>query len=331
MSPRKKTIGQDTKPSAKARDAKARDAKTRVADRLWQRIQATRVEEDASTGADDNEASLQALHDVSSAVFVLLEQEQEAQEPAVAASFAPIHARLMDAIQTTPRHATASRLSSRRRARARLVRTRRIIALRQHALRAALERCAGGWSTPWLRWATPVLLMALAGWGGHWLGSTRAEADVLPAQSLLDDYAGNLQHPAPLEGKANDAPATAAWLSRRTGMKVRVPAPQRAGVKLLGGRSHHLHGHAVAQTRYLKNGKRVALYQIHAPSYGLSNLAAVKLDGRTFFLRDTGTYRLIAWRSGESVMALVTPFAPADALRLASVIRASTSPEMQPA
>ena len=265
---------------------------------LWQRIQNGAREE------NKGDAELRDFDEVSLGVHALL--REEAQSSDAAAAFASTHARLMSAIETDAKPKTSR------------------FQLRLNEFRRNVSTAA--WGITALRWAVPALLIIFAGWGGHFLGSSRADADVLPAQSLLDDYKGGLLHPAPMEVRASDAPTTAKWLSRRTGMKVRVP--QRADVKLLGGHAHHLKGHEVAQTRYLKNGRRIALYQIHAPSYGLSNLTVAKLDGHTFFLHDNGEFRLIAWRSGESVMALATPFSTADALQLANAIR--NSPEMQP-
>jgi hypothetical protein len=170
-----------------------------------------------------------------------------------------------------------------------------------------------------------VLMLMLAAGGGHYLGYHRATT-ALPVQSIIDDYNAGLQNALPYEFVADDPATAALWLSRKLGIKVHLPTPAQAGVKLLGARRHHLHGHPVAQTHYLKNHTHVALYQIHAPRYGLSGLDEVEMKGHLYYIKSSGQCRIVVWRVDDNVMAMVSPLAMHESLLLAQAMRDSSHP-----
>jgi anti-sigma factor RsiW len=175
-----------------------------------------------------------------------------------------------------------------------------------------------------VQFALAMMMLFAVGIGGHQWGKM-SSGEVLPVQSIIDDFDAGLRDPSPFEIATDNPAETATWLTRKLGIKVRLPAPHRAGVKLLGARGHQLYGRPVAQTHYLKDGTRVVLNQIHAPRYGLSGLTEVTSGGQTFFVKDCGAYRLVVWRADDNIMALVSPLAMREALLLGDAMRDTSS------
>ncbi len=275
--------------------------------------------------------------------------DSDAQAPkieAARAAFAPVHAQLMNAIErdvATDRAATdqvANNSACRR------TDSRHFQSL----------LCVIGWrSFDWRlgrKWAAPATALLLTAIGGHSLGlyrasqnewSQRAVADeessllnadgvrnhatrVLPVQSLVDEFDSSLRRSAPLEFVADEreSPQSAAWrLQKQLGVSLRLPLKPQKGVKLLGAlrqKSWHRPG---VQARYIKNGVRVAVYQMREPACGMGNLREVEWQGQLFMTGDRGAYRVVAWRADDDVMTLVSPLAmqPHDSLLLAQQMR----------
>lgn len=284
-------------------DALAQQTLAQEAEALWQRI---REPEEYSALNDPFGASTHALGDISDGVRESLAQEAQQIAPAAAATFTFTHAKLMQAIEaSTP--------------------------LRRKPSPWHLTRWLGmEWAIPTARsFILATLLLLGVGMGGHQLG-TRHAARVLPVQKLVDDFDAGLRSPAPFQLVADDPKTTESWLSQNLGMKVRLPAPKRAGVKLLGARTHHLEDRPVAQTHYLKGNVRVALYQMRAPRYGLPDLDEVQVHGRLYYTKDCGPYRAIVWRAGDNVMTMVSPLAMRESLLLASDMRDNTPHDITP-
>jgi anti-sigma factor RsiW len=241
------------------------------------------------------------------------------EEPTIAQeanfAFAPIHARLMDAIEASQRGPSRTQNAERESGNSNS-------ALRAH--RSAFEWLWSSRRLPALRLMLATLVLLAVGLGGRQLGHWHT-ARALPVQLLVDDFDAGLRSSIPVELVADNPQAASKWLSRKLGVQVRLPALNRAGIKLLGARRHHIAGHPVAQTHYLKDGVRVALYQVHAPHYGLSGLNEVEFNGCLFFIRNFGNYHAVIWRSDDNLMALVTPLARHEALQLAAAMRASTT------
>jgi anti-sigma factor RsiW len=228
--------------------------------------------------------------------------EEEHLEQAAQASFTPVHERLMDAI-------AASRDSSVRKP-------------GKFGWPAIFRMEARG-RTLLAHCALAFIVVFAAASGGHYVGYHR-NTTALPVQSIIDDYHAGLRNPLPYEFVADDPATAAAWLSRQLGMKVHLPSPKQAGIKLLGARHHRLHGHPVAQTHYLKNGTHVALYQIHAPRYGLGDLDEVEIKGHLYYIKNSGLCNMVIWRVDDNVMAMVSPFAMRESLLLAQAMRTNS-------
>lgn len=248
-----------------------------------------------------------ALDELSVAIREALSDDDARREHHMQAAFAPVHQSLMNA---------ASRDG-----------------ISQEFALPKSQRLWGNfaWRHATLRLAMGAVLLVAVGWGGHQVGRARAQSEtrVLPVQSLVDDFDAGLRSPSPFEFVAmrpGDNQQAARWLSRHVGAPVHLPSPARAGVQLLGARRHTLWHHSVAQTHYLKNGVRVALYQVREPRCGLPHMDEVKLRGRVFLTSNNGQYRVVAWRAGDIVMTLVTPLAMRESLQLAANLRSDSEP-----
>jgi anti-sigma factor RsiW len=302
----------------------ARDADSSTADALWRKIRngddkhaaaAVDVTDSGQVGSgqvssmDANE--LKELGAVSTAVRDLLDDEMKQLAPAAQAAFDPVHTRLMDAIQRSRREDVAFDGLPGVTGRAPSRQLRRPPVFSRHR-------------QPVLMAAMVVVLTLAAGLGGHqW--AQRGAGDVFPVQCLADDFDAGLKDPSPYEFVSQDPRATARWLTHQLGMPVHLPATEKAGVRLLGARRHQLHGRPMAQTHYLKEGMRIALYQVQAPKYGLGGLNEIGGPGRRhFYFKDCGGCRVVLWRVDESVMAIVTPLSIHEALDLAGAIRAAS-------
>lgn len=267
------------------------------AEALWQRV---REPEEYSALSDPFGAHTQALGEVSDALREALLVEAQQMAPATTASFTFTHTRLMQAIEASaPPRRKLSRVS-------------------------VVKWFGLEWAVPTVRsFALAASLLVAVGIGGHQLGMRHA-THVLPVQKLVDDFDAGMKSSTPFELVADDSKTTESWLSQSLGMKVRLPTPQRAGVKLIGARRHHLEDRPVAQTHYMKGNVRVALYQMRAPRYALPDLDEVQVHGRLYFTKDCGPYRAIVWRAGDNVMTMVSPLAMRDSLLLASAMRDNT-------
>ena len=176
-----------------------------------------------------------------------------------------------------------------------------------------------------LRYVFAALLFLAAGIGGHQLG--RKQIPVLPVSWLVEDFVNSLKSPEPLDlvdGNNHDA---AAWLKSNTGIRVHLPSQSETGMRLLGARRGNVNGTTVALTHYEKNGVRLVLYQLNAPRVALDGLDQVNLNGRAYFTQDYGAYHVVAWRSGDNVLAVVSPFPVSEALQLAVHMRTHPAPD----
>jgi anti-sigma factor RsiW len=184
-------------------------------------------------------------------------------------------------------------------------------------------------STHVARYAVAALLFIAVGVGGHQYGMQQS-AQILPIESIVQDFDDNLKSPAPLDfisqNGVDEKPA-AKWLSTQVGHRISLPAPTRTGTRLVGVRRHELDGRAVAQAHYLKNGVRVALYQIRDPRAGLNGMETTSYRGRTFLASQHGAYHVVVWRKGEDIVTMVSPLSREPSLRLAAALR-EASPDV---
>jgi anti-sigma factor RsiW len=190
---------------------------------------------------------------------------------------------------------------------------------------SAIEKHLSRFRKPVLRWAVAGVLICGAGVSGHYMGQMNPTHE-LPVQSLINDFDSGLKSPTPLEfiaQKSDDAHAAAGWLSSHIGISVHVPSVSEAGAELIGARRSLLGSNPVSQTHYLKNGVRVALYQVREPRYSMGGFEEVQLDGRIFMTKKSGDYRVVAWRSGENVLTMVSPLELHESLTLAQAMRTS--------
>jgi anti-sigma factor RsiW len=174
-----------------------------------------------------------------------------------------------------------------------------------------------------VRYAAAACVLAAGVLGGHTAGR-QGEGNELPVQSIVQDYAAGLGAGAPLEVSARSEGDTSRWMSQRMGRPISVPEASRVGAMLLGARSSTVQGRPSAQVHYLKDGVRVAYYQIHAPHLGMAGLGEVRSGGRSYFTQRLGNCSLIAWRTDEDIMAVVSPLAMPDSLSLALSMREAT-------
>ncbi len=173
------------------------------------------------------------------------------------------------------------------------------------------------------RYAAAACVLAAGVIGGHHAGRESGPR-ALPVQSIVEDYASGLGPSAPLEVSARSTGDTSRWLSKHMGRRVSLPTASRVGATLLGARRCTVEGRLSAQAHYLKNGVRVAYYQIHAPHLGLAGLGEVRSGGRSYFTQNLNGCNLIAWRSDEDIMAVVSPLEMPVSLSLAYSMREST-------
>lgn len=270
---------------------------------LWQRI---RESEEYVPMHDPAGAETLELGEVSDTVAACLAWEDKAVGQAADGAFSTSHRQLMNAIASSHNSAPAMEAAP------------TPATVRPLKLRRPLWARAP-WTLVLQRTLAAAMLMVSMAAAGHAVGHRGAR--ILPVESLIDDFDASLRSPAPFDLVADNPRSTSDWLAHRTGMRVTLPAGLHAGVKLVGARGHVLWGRTVAQTQYLKNDTRFALYQIRAPRSGLPALEEVKLNGRTFFVHNRGGYHAIIWRSDENVMAVVSPLATREAMLLADAIR----------
>ena len=250
------------------------------------------------------------------------QREQAEHSPVSLASrqaFSPVHARLMDAVESdaaTRRDSSPSALPFEK---LRMIRD----------WLAKIPSLGFAWRFPVARVALALFLLTAVGVGGHHFGSQQG-ARALPIQSIVDDFQTGENSPLPLDfvsSDTSDAKPAAHWLSTHVGHKVLLPSPGRSGTHIVGARRPELDGRAVAQAHYIHNGVRVALYQIHEPRAGLKGLQETQINGRTFLASQRGAYHVVVWRKGEDIVTMVSPLASGASLRLAAVLR-DASPDV---
>jgi hypothetical protein len=287
----------------------------RQADWLWRRVR--HAQDSAVLERESNHpeiAQARELGELTDAVRYELEQSTQDERDAHD-SFAIVHGRLMQAIEESqmPAQQGNATVASQ--------------ALQQskdshdrHFFLQGIFRHG-----PVLQWLTTFALIAVVGIGAHQAGRAGA-GRVLPVQSLVDQYDASLKSPAPFEliaDNTQDPKTISKQWSRHLGMKVHVPAPKRTGVKLLGANRHLLWDRPVAQTHFLKDNVRVALYQVNEARCGLNGLDEVNVGGKVFLTGNHGAYRVVAWRADDNVMTMVSPLAMSESLKLAKAMRDS--------
>lgn len=278
---------------------------------LWERVKG--LPHNSGTAAN---ADTQALGEISDAVQAAYAADEDKLGHDAAQSFSPIHNKLMEAIEASQSPAPAPSF-----------RAEDIFAPVSSQRRLLARRAR----TPQFQWALGLCLVAAVAGGSHELGRFRAVSDTanLPVQSLVDDFDEGLRSPSPFDFVAyrpEDNQHAAAWLSQSVGAKVQLPAPTRAGVRLLGARRHTIEDRPVAQTHYSKDGVPIALYQVRAPAYGLAGMNEVRIGSHVFMTSNRGNYRVVAWRAGEVIMTMVSPLGMERSLQLADALRNNQDP-----
>lgn len=241
------------------------------------------------------------------AVLEADQQPHSAVSQAARESFAPLHQHLMDAIERDELRRASQSLRAESTPLATLAECLKQIPRRLMPVRFALA----------------VWMLLAVGLGGHYLGS-RQSAPVLPVDTFVSDFDEGIKSAMPLDfisADEQDATSAAAWLSRHTGQKVKLPSPAKSGARILGARHRELWTRPVAQAHYIRNGVRVALFQVHAPRCGVAGLEEKSVGGRTFLVAQRGAYHVVVWRKGDNIVTLVSPLASPQSLRLAAAMR----------
>jgi hypothetical protein len=269
----------------------------------------------AAQNADEPPQLAESFSEESCAVRAMIEADAAASSPVTQAAqdaFSSVHSRLMNAIEEDmARTAPAWRNWA-------LKLWKKFDQLSQSTF--LFSRSA---SLATARYAVMIVLFFAVGLTGHRIGSLQG-AQALPVQLLVDDFDLCLKSATPLEYVAtdsNNAKPVAHWLSAQVGHKVLLPAPTRSGTRILGARHHELWGHSVAQAHYIKDGVRVALYQIHEPRAGLKGLQETEVNGRTYLATRRGNYHVVVWRKGDDIVTMVSPLKKVASLRLAAALR----------
>lgn len=104
-----------------------------------------------------------------------------------------------------------------------------------------------------------------------------------------------------------------AWFEPRLGQPVPNPSPGDADVRLAGARLCWLLDRRVASLMYVVEGDQASLYVLHG-----ADLPAADSESPTVIRRDDLT--AVIWRSGASLLILVTPLAPEPALTVAALV-----------
>lgn len=247
--------------------------------------------------------STRALCDLADDCCEALEPNPEA-ELAIHASFSAVHGSLMEAISASRSGAAAPPQGRRP-----WHWTPALILQRQNAPRYALA----------------VVLFLAAGVGGHQIG--RRAVPVVPVATFVADFDASQSAPEPLELVGSNTKATASWLKDSTGIRVHLPSEKDTGMRLLGARHSTLNGTLVALAHYEMKGVRVVLYQLYAPRFALEGLNENVIGGRSYFTQDYGHNHVVAWRSGDNVLAVVSPLPVTQTIRVAVRMRTHPAPD----
>ncbi len=257
----------------------------------------------------------ETLRAESDLVRAVLQADEEPTSPvsrAASESFGEIHSQLMSVIEQDVQHRANSKNSSRTPFKAWLSAQMDLLTSLQRGMRPHLAQLG-----------VAAFLLVGVGMGGHQLGRSQG-AQALPIQNFVDDFDEGLRSEMPLDFVSldeSDASSAARWLSTRTGQKVKLPTPAKSGARILGARQKAIWSHPVAQAHYIKNGVRVALYQVHEPRCGVSGLEETSVGGHTFMTAKRGAYHVVVWRKGDDIVTMVSSLAPHQALRLAAAMR----------
>jgi len=284
-------------------ESSGEDGASRSAHSLWKHVRG----EPHPPVSDPESSELLAVADVTREAF---DASPESPQLAPGATFSTVHQRLMEAITASRELDGEERLPPHRRS--------DTLWPREKNHRSSAWRSA-------VKYVFAMLLFLAAGFGGHQLG--RKTVPVFPVSSLVEDFDNSLKSPEPLGLVGDNNHAAAAWLRGSTGIHVHLPSQSATGMHLLGARRGDVNGTTVALTHYEKNGVRVVLYQLNAPRVALDGLNQINLNGRAYFTQDYGAYHVVAWRSGDNVLAVVSPLPVSDALQLAVQMRTHPQPD----
>jgi hypothetical protein len=241
-------------------------------------------------------------------------------------AFATVHVRLMDAVEND----VVARRASQESTPPELPRAGNSSWLQ--LLQSLCDSPRARVHAPVARFAGALLVLIAVGLGGHHFGRQQ-NARALPIDSIVSDFDAGMKSPLPLDfisADVSDARPAAHWLTAQVGHKIFLPAPGKTGTQIVGARRHELWGRPVAQAHYLKNGVRVALYQIREPRAGLKGLRETRVHGRTFMTAEKGDYRVVVWRKGDDIMTMVSPLQRESSLRLAAVLREAAPDDAPP-
>ncbi len=309
------------------RAAKEAHHDARGAEALWEKIHAP-----ANSGFDGATPNSEVIElaEIFQAVRVVRDDPAEEARLSIESqsTFAPTHARLMQAIESD----VASRQTHKS-------------SFRAPSFHRVLDTFSFGHSSGW-RWAAVATVLMTTALGSHSIGYQRAlktlsaptpatavsssqnvaGARVLPVQSLVDDFDQSLRSQAPFEFVSDERETPAAAAKRqqsKLGVAIHLPVKLRSGAKMLGARRHSGGGRPGVQAHYVKDGVRIGVYQIREPACGMGNLNEVEWKGNLFLTGARGSYHVVAWRSGDDIMTMVSPLAmnEHDALLLAAAMR----------
>jgi len=137
---------------------------------------------------------------------------------------------------------------------------------------------------------------------------------------LLADHLEYLNKPNPTQITSADPHTVADWLSDRVGFRVSAVDLSRKGAALLGGRRCELNGVPLAFLFYEKGGTRISVYEIQGARVQLDALLSRMCNGHKFYVRQYGNTRLVACRSGNSTLVVVSDLNEDELIQIAQAV-----------
>ncbi len=122
---------------------------------------------------------------------------------------------------------------------------------------------------------------------------------------IVEDHVRTLVAGPALLVRSSDPQAVVQWVKARSPLPIKVPALSGEGPELLGGTFCLIEDQEGVHLVFMDEGRPVSAYAIAALGPQLAGEGSLTLEGREFYVRKVRGYRVVLWREGDLLCAIV--------------------------
>jgi len=125
------------------------------------------------------------------------------------------------------------------------------------------------------------------------------------AMRIVEDHVRTLAAGPALSVRSGDPQAVVRWVKASSSVPIKIPTIGGNGPQVVGGTLCLLEGQKGIHLVFMNEGRPVSTYAIVALGPKLAGEGSLTVEGREFYVRKVRGYRVVLWREGNLLCAVV--------------------------